>query len=270
MSYLVAVIIVALLLLWAYVRYLERKNLYFPTSEIYQTPDDVGLQYEDANITTADGVKIHGWYFPVNEPKGVALFFHGNGENITHRLDVAQFFHERGYEALLLDYRGYGKSEGSPNEEGLYNDARAAYDFLVEQKSKRPEDIIVYGFSLGGSVAIDLASKVDISALIVQSGFTSAVDMGKKLYPYLPVGKFMSQRYESIPKLSKIKAPVLIIHSPDDELVPYDHGKKLFENAPEPKAFIESSGGHNDTFHFTDEECAEKLTSFLEKHRMRD
>ncbi len=269
MAYIIVSIIAVVLLLWAYVRRLENKNLYFPTREMEQMPEDFGLEYQDIFLTTADRVKINGWYFPSREPQGVVLFFHGNGENISQRIDVAQFFHERGFEVFLVDYRGYGRSKGRPSEQGLYNDAKASYDFLVNEKSKRPEEIIVYGFSLGGAVAIDLASRVDISLLIVQSGFTSAEDMGKRLYPGVPLRRFIKQRYDSILKIDKIGVPVLIIHSPDDEVIPFEHGKRLYEKAREPKAFVETSGEHCDTPHFTEQDHIQKLMNFLDMHHKK-
>ncbi len=270
MAYILAAIVVVFMLIVAYTRHLENKNLYFPTREMLQTPEDIGLEYEDVFITTEDGTKIHGWYLPAMESKGVVLFFHGNAENISHRLDAARFFHEHDFDLLLVSYRGYGKSSGRPSEQGLYSDAKAAYEFLINEKSKRPDEIILYGFSLGGAVAIDLAHKVDISLLIVQSSFTSVEDMGKELYPNLPIGRFIRQRYDSILKIEKIGAPLLIIHSPDDEVIPFEHGKRLFEKAPEPKAFLKITGGHGDIFHFTVQIYIQEMTSFIEKYHAKD
>ena len=125
---------------------------------------------------------------------------------------------------------------------------------------------IVYGFSLGGAVAIDLASRVDISLLIVQSSFTSTEAMGKRLYPGVPLGRLIKQRYDSILKIDRVNAPVLIIHSPDDEVVPFEHGKRLYEKAEEPKAFVETSGGHCDTPHFTEQQYTRKFINFLDMH----
>jgi fermentation-respiration switch protein FrsA (DUF1100 family) len=269
MAYVIVSIVALLLLLCAYLRRLENKNLYFPTREMEQMPGDFGLEYEDVSLTTEDRVKINGWYFPSRDPKGVVLFFHGNGENISQRIDVAQFFLEHDFEVFLVDYRGYGKSRGRPSEQGLCNDAKASYDFLVNEKSKKSEHIIVYGFSLGGAVAIDLASRVDISLLIVQSSFTSTEDMGKRLYPNLPLGRFIKQRYDSILKIDKVNSPVLIIHSPEDEVIPFEHGRRLHDKALEPKAFIETSGGHCDTPHFTEQQHIQKLINFLDMHHRK-
>ena len=270
MAQILATVVIIILLLWVYIRWLENKTLYFPTREMEQDPDDFGLKYEDTFITTGDGVNIHGWYFPSSEANGVILFFHGNGENISHRIDFAEFFLSRGYEVFLLSYRGYGRSEGKPSEKGLYDDARAAYEYLLNEKSKEPNDIILYGFSLGGAVAIDLASKVDVSLLIVESSFTSAVDMGKRLYPHLPVSRIMRQRYESIHKIDRINVPIMIIHSPEDEIVPFEHGEKLYEKAPEPKAFLETLGNHGETLHLTDEKYLKVLMDFIKRHRQQE
>ena len=227
---------------------LQSRFLYCPVKKILYTPQDIGLKYEDITLTSSNGIEINGWYIPVPDANFTILFCHGNGGNITHRLDSIQQFNQLGMNCLIFDYQGYGRSGGKPTEQGTYDDARAAYDWLINEKGLAPENIIIFGRSLGSSIAAKLATEVDCASLAIESSFTSYLDMAKNYYPYMPVRLFVSYKYNTAECLESVSCPVLIIHSPDDETIPFRFGRKLYEVADEPKEFIEISGGHNDGF----------------------
>jgi hypothetical protein len=193
-------------------------------------------------------VKLNAWYIPAPQAKFTLLFCHGNGGNIMHRLDSIQIFCNLGINCFIFDYRGYGKSHGKPSEQGTYFDARAAYDWLVNEKQTRPETIIAFGRSLGGTVAAELAGKVKVGSLVVESAFTSYVAIGRKFYWYMPVKWFARYSYDTLAYIKKVQCPVLVIHSADDEIIPFEFGRQLYAVANEPKEFIEISGRHNDGF----------------------
>ncbi|MFH0732977.1 MAG: alpha/beta hydrolase [Candidatus Omnitrophota bacterium] len=240
-------IIIIVVILTTYIRYIEGRSIFFPMKRMEFTPDFANLPYEDVYITTQDNVKINGWFIPGDNAKYTLLFCHGNAGNISHRLEKIIILRDIGVNIFIIDYRGYGNSEGSPSEKGLYIDARAAYDYLVNTRKNAPENIIIYGESLGGAVAVDLASKVKAGALIAEGTFSSARDMAKKMYPFLPALVF-SSRLDSVSKIKKVGAPKLFIHSKNDEIVPFILAIKLYNAAGEPKDMIELFGGHN-TYH---------------------
>jgi fermentation-respiration switch protein FrsA (DUF1100 family) len=222
--------------------------LYYPERQITYTPQAIGLEFEDVTFKTADGLKLNGWFVPADEAEYTVLFCHGNAGNIMHRLDSVDIFHKLPMNCFVFDYRGYGKSEGKVSEKGMYLDAEAAYKWLIEEKQISPEEIIIFGRSLGGSVAAYLASKLEAAGLVIESAFTSYVDAGKKFYPYLPVRLFARYSYDTIGYLKKVNRPVMVIHSADDEIIAFEFGQKLYKMANEPKKFIEITGGHNDGF----------------------
>jgi fermentation-respiration switch protein FrsA (DUF1100 family) len=233
--------------------------------EVAVTPQTYGLKFEPVEIRTADGETLQGWWVPVEEPRGTVLLFHGNAGNISHRLDYLMMFHRMRYATLIVDYRGYGRSTGSPSEEGTYKDAEAAWEYLRGVRGVRQQDLVIVGESLGGAVASRLAAKVAPRAVVLLSTFTSATDLGAQIYWFLPVRLISRIGYDSAENLKRIKAPVFIAHSRDDEVIPYSHGRRLFELAAEPKAFVEMSGGHNAGFIFVRPEWAAQLAAFLER-----
>lgn len=248
-----------------YLRYFERSNIYFPTRIIEAAPAHCGLEYEDIFFKTEDGVELNGWFVPAKETKATLIFCHGNGGNISHRLEIIKLFHEMGLNVFIFDYRGYGKSKGRPSEKGTYSDALAAYRFVCSRKNLRKIPVVLYGKSLGAVIAIDLATKADVEALIIDSAFTSVLDMAKELYPFLP-SKLISMRYDALSKIASIEIPKLIIHSRDDEIVPFHHGEKLFQTAGEPKEFYLMRGGHNDAMFLSSEEYQARIEIFLSKY----
>jgi len=243
--------------------FLQPKFVYFPTSELVLTPNNIQLGYEDVFIKTASNTTIHGWFIPHNNPRGTLLFFHGNGGNISHRLDSLAIFNALGLSVLIIDYSGYGQSEGKPTEQGTYQDAEAAWQFLLTEKQLNPKDIIIFGRSLGAAVAIWLAMQNDPRAMIVESAFSSIADIGKHYYPYLPVKYLARIKYPSLKRLASVKCPVLFVHSPDDDIVPYKFGRKLFAAANEPKEFLDIQGGHNDGFFVSGKHYINGLDKFI-------
>jgi hypothetical protein len=180
-----------------------------------------------------------------------------------HRLDSINFFYKLGLSCFVFDYRGYGNSEGKTSEEGTYLDAMAAYRWLTREKKVSPDDIIIFGRSLGGSIAAHLAAKVKAGSLVIESAFTSYVDIGKKFYPYMPVRWFARFSYKTIDYIKEVRCPVMIIHSRNDEIVPFEFGLELHEEANEPKEFIEIYGGHNDGFLASSEIYKKAWTKWL-------
>lgn len=244
MKLIISLLVFSLILL-IYTRYLEKTSLFYPSRNISSFPDQAGLPYEDIFVTTKDGIKLQAWFIPQPKAKSTLIFFHGNAGNIGDRLEKIALFNQLGVNVLIISYRGYGNSEGSPSENGIYLDAQAAYDYLLSRTDINMDNIIVYGASLGGAPAIDLAFHRNVKALILDSTFTSAVDMAKVIYPFIP-RIFLSVKLDNASKMQKISCPKLIIHSEDDEIVPYSLGRKLFEISAEPKIFLDIEGGHND------------------------
>ncbi len=231
--------------------FLQPKLIFHPTREFVVTPDQLELPFEDVYINVAAGERVHGWYFRTDNPNTnsqvpVVLFCHGNAGNISHRLETAELILSLGARILLFDYRGYGKSDGSPSEENVYADAEACYNWLVEQKGVRPEQIILFGRSLGGAITIELARRVKCRALVVESSFTSVERMARKIFPLFTVKHILRYKFDSIRKIGSLTCPVLVMHSPDDELIPFEMGQRLFAAANEPKRFVSFRSRHNE------------------------
>lgn len=235
-----------LLVFW--LRYFEWRSIFFPTREISETPQVLNLAYDDIILKTEDGIELNAWFIPApsKEAKSqlTVLFCHGNGGNISHRLDKIAMFCGLGFSVFIYDYRGYGKSEGRASEQGMYRDARAAYQYLVKQEAIAPDAIIVYGESLGAAAAVDLAAQAKVGSLILEGAFSSAKDMAKELYPFLPSFVIQS-KLDSLSKMNAVSCPVLFIHSQDDEIVPIELARKLYNVAREPKTFLAIEGDHN-------------------------
>lgn len=233
-----------LLLLYAF----QDRLLYFPIRELAATPRALGLDYEDVHIVTEDGVRLHGWFVPAPAPRATVLHLHGNGGNISHRLERVALFQRLGLDALLIDYRGYGQSEGKPGEQGTYRDALAAWRYLTETRGAASTAVIVHGESLGGAIAAWLAARTNPAALVLESSFTSAAALGAEVYPWLPVRLLARHRYPTEAHLAAVRAPVLVIHSRGDDIVPFAHGEALYAAAAEPKRLLEIRGDHNAGF----------------------
>jgi len=266
---LVFILILGYGVLLGFVYFFQARLIYFPNIGAGfgdATPSDIDLGYEDVYFKTSDGVRLHGWYVSAGQDRGVGLFFHGNAGTISHRLDSIAFFHGLGFSVFIIDYRGYGKSEGITDEQGTYRDAEAAWLHLLRDRGIEPGKIVIFGRSLGASIGAWLASRTNPAALIIESAFTSAPDLGRHHYGFLPVRALARIHYDTQSSVERVSAPTLVVHSAEDEIVPFEHGEKLFRHASEPKAFVEIHGGHNDGFLVSRALYTEALSEFLDVH----
>ena len=246
-----------------YVKYIEKKGIFYPIKEIEYTPLQAGFQYEDIYFTAADGVRLNGWFIPYENSRGTLLFAHGNAGNISHRLEKITFLRRSRLDIFIIDYRGYGRSAGTPSEKGLYLDVRGGYDYLVKQRGISPDKIILYGESIGAAVVIHLAARQKVGALIAESAFSCGRDMAKTIYPFLPAW-FFSDSFDCLSRIREVSAPKLFIHSKNDEIVPYRLARKLYEAAAEPKQFAELTGGHNTAYRDAEEKYTSSVVSFVD------
>ncbi|MDY6863778.1 MAG: alpha/beta hydrolase [Thermodesulfobacteriota bacterium] len=240
--------------------------IYYPSRKIAATPDIIGIPYKEVSFKTEDGITLSAWYIPALRPKNVILFCHGNAGNIGDRLESIQIFYNMGLSIFIFDYRGYGKSEGKASEKGTYLDSEAAWRYLVNEQDIPPERIIIFGRSLGGAIASRLAQNNTPKGLILESSFTSVKDIASKFYPFLPVKLLSRFSYATLDYVKKVNCPVFIIHSRDDEIIPFSHGITLFDTANDPKAFLELKGSHNEGF-ITSLHCYKNgLNTFISRY----
>jgi hypothetical protein len=267
----------------------EERLIYFPEKypggmwDVQKLPAAEGKivpKIEEYWLSAEDGVKLHGWFCTPGRIKDgsftpikadmVLLFFHGNAGNITYRYDMIRVLMTLPVKVFIIDYRGYGKSEGRPSENGLYLDARAAWDYLIHKLGISPEHVVIFGKSLGGAVAVDLATRVRSAGLIVQSSFTSVPDMARSILPIFPPF-LLRTKMDSISKIPMVNCPKLFIHSPADEIVPYRLGRRLFEAASEPKQFFEVQGApHNETYLVGGEAYLDAVRDFVVNVHRKD
>ena len=236
--------------------------IYYPDRQPFATPAGI----TDLNLTASDGVAIHGWFIPAPTGQVTVLLLHGNAGNISHRLEKIEILHEAGAAVCIIDYRGYGRSAGTPNEAGTYRDARAAYEYLTKTMKLAPRNIIVYGESLGSAVAVELATRVPVGGVIIEEAFTSMPDVGQKLFPILPVRWLVRNRYGTIHKMDRLTAPLLIFHSRQDEIFPFQHAERLLAAATVSKRLVELHGGHNDAFWESRIVYRQALAEFFGRH----
>lgn len=260
---------VAWIALSLYVYVMQERIVFLPDlpgRAIAATPDAFGFDYTDVQLETSDGVRLHGWYVNAEDAKGTVLFLHGNAGNISHRIDSIEIFNALGVDVFIIDYRGYGRSEGKISERGAYLDAQAAYRYLVDERSIDPSHIVIFGRSLGGAIAAQLAATHAAGALIVESSFTSAADMAAELYPFLPARLLLRLEFPVAEHVAAATAPVLIVHARDDEIIPFAMGQKLFDAAAEPKAFLAIEGDHNTAFFYDRNRYVAGLRQFFTDH----
>jgi fermentation-respiration switch protein FrsA (DUF1100 family) len=267
-----ALLSIALLAALAYAAFagfiyvMQPRLLYYPSvpgRELTASPADIGLDYEAVALQTDDGLRLGGWFIPHPAARATLLFFHGNAGNLSHRLDSIRLFHELRLAVFIIDYRGYGQSEGRPTEAGTYGDAAAAWRYLVDERHIPPSGILIFGRSLGAAIAAELASHTRPGALILESGFTSVPNMAARLYPWLPVRWLSRYRYNTRQYLEAVTCPVLVVHSIEDELIPYAEGEQLFAQAREPKQFLPLRGGHGNGFLVSRETYVQGIDDFL-------
>ena len=247
----------------------QRRRLYHPTAAIEATPGAVGLEHADVWLANRLGTRLHGWWLPCAGSRLTVLFCHGNGGNVSHRLETLRLLHGLGLSVLVFDYSGYGRSGGKASEEATRADARAAWDWLVREQGMAPERIVLFGRSLGGAVAAGLAGElaekgISPAGLILESTFTSVPAMASYIYPWLPVRGLVKDRYDTLATLSGLRLPVLFGHSPDDGVVPFALGRDLYESYAGPKTFLPMRGGHDRGYMDMGAAYTEPLGRFLQ------
>lgn len=234
--------------------------------EFRATPASIGVPFAPLTLTTAGQETLDGWYLPAKpgrSTRGLVILFHGNAGNISHRLDYLRMFHDLGFASLIIDYRGYGGSSGMASEEGSYLDADTAWRHATESLGYPAERIVLFGESLGGAVATQLAAARKPGALVLASTFTSVPDLGAEIYPWLPIRLLARIQYNSLKHLATVSSPVLVIHSRQDDIIPFAHGERLFAAARSPKQFLEIAGTHNEGFVFGREAWVRQFDDFL-------
>lgn len=225
---------------------MEDRFIYFPSPTLAATPESVRLSYEDRTLTTDDGVRLHAWHIPHPHARFTALDFHGNAGNLGDRVDRYAQWHRLGLAVFAVDYRGYGRSDGAPSEDGLYRDARAAWADLTGALGVPPERVIVVGRSLGGGPATQLAIEVAPAALVLETPMTSIPAMARVVYPWLPVSLMARTKFDNLAKIASVRSPVMVVQAEQDDVIPPWMSRRIFESASAPKHWVPLAGGHND------------------------
>lgn len=246
----------------------ERVNLYHPSPEFSVLPRTFRMAGDEVRLEPEPGVSLHGWFLPaaggpLADRELVLLLCHGNAGNVSNRVHKANVFHKLGLSVMLFDYRGFGHSTGSPDEQGTYRDGEAAYDYLTTGKGYPAERIVLYGESLGNGIAIEIAHKRRFAALIVDSAFTSIPDMAREVFPWLPVRRWIRNRYDNLAKIGSVAGPILVMHSGEDQVIPFGMGRRLFEAARGPKRFFQMKGGHDEGYMDSSPAYEREVTALL-------
>ena len=243
----------------------SKNFVYYPEKKVIATPENAGLAFEDLTLTTEDGIRIKGWYVPFKGSESVVLWFHGNAGNMGNRVNLLQRLHEElQLNILIIDYRGYGQSEGEISEEGTAKDALAAYDYLLTRRDINPKKIFIFGRSLGAAVAVRLAAETRPAGLILEAPFTSIKAMTAETLPWLPFKGLVSIKYDSLSKIKSVKSPLLIMHGDQDKVVPYKQGETLFKAANPPKFFYTITGAdHNNSYIVGGTAYFERIKTFI-------
>ncbi len=255
-------ILIGIGVIYVYIKYMELRGIFYPTKIVELTPQAFDIVFEDIYIKTEDNILINSWFIPYNNAKYTLIFFHGNAGNIGHRLDKISLLREIGLNIFIIDYRGYGRSRGIPSEKGFYSDAASAYEYLTNTRKIPPSQIILYGESLGSAVALNLAAKSTVKAIILEGAFSCGKEMAKKIFPFFP-GIFFADKFNSLKNIKGVKTAKLFLHSKDDEIVPFNLAKQLFDSALYPKFFIELKGSHNGAFLDSKNDYLSALKSFI-------
>jgi fermentation-respiration switch protein FrsA (DUF1100 family) len=247
--------------------YVEEKFIFFPSAEILETPRHYGLAFDDVYFKTEDGVTLNGWFVAYPGASTTLIWFHGNGGNIGHRSQHLKLLHDKlKVHIFIFDYRGYGRSDGTPSEDGTYKDGVAALAHLRSRKEVEPTRIVFFGQSLGAAVATEIAARESCLALILEAPFTSIRDMARVAFPLLPIGSLLRTKYDTAEKIKNVHAPILVLHGDRDDIVPFEQGQKVFAAAPQTKEFYTIPGSrHNDTYIAGGEAYFQALKNFIEK-----
>lgn len=261
--------IVAVILLMLSGCGLENRLIFQPSTAIARTPRDVGLAFQDIYFATADQTRLNGWFIPHPQARATLVWFHGNAGNISHRVDNIKLLHDKcALSIFIFDYRGYGRSSGHPTEAGVYQDGAAAMEYVRRELGVESRDLVIFGRSLGAAVAAEMAGRYPSRAVILESPFASIGAMANQLVPWPPIGPLLSAKFDNLAKVSRISAPLLVIHGERDEIVPFAQGQQVFGAGREPKAFYPiQDAGHNDTFIVGGEAYFERLRSFIDGGR---
>ncbi len=258
-------ILALLAVLYASVRYFEWSNFYVPRREWLANPGLFGLEYEDVTFISEDGRVLSGWWVPHPAARGALIYCHGNACNIGDLADVIATLRRLRLHLFVFDYRGYGKSRGIPTEQGTYRDARAAYEVVrARYEDAESPPVLAYGHSLGGPVALQLALDKPVRGVITEGAFSSSLDIGRLLYPGLPLRHLLHFKYDAAEKAAAVRVPKLFAHSPDDRIIPYELGQKLYHAAAEPKTFVLLKGDHSDNDWTRNPEAWSALEAFVE------
>lgn len=249
----------------------EERFIFFPSSYPdghYEEARSLPF-LEDCWFMTEDGVKLHGWFARKDSAIATLVISHGNAGNLSHRLPIIKTFRDLGFNVFMYDYRGYGRSEGAPDEEGVYRDGRAAFDYVTKRSDVDSTSVILFGTSLGGAVAVDVALDRPAAGMILESTFSSANDVARVAYPFLPVQFMLRSKFDSAGKIRAIRIPLLFLHGDHDSIIPLSLARKLFEAANEPKTFhVVSGADHNDVFWVGGRAYLEQIRNFaLRVHR---
>ena len=262
----VGLLVFLLLVYAAFLLSSENKIIFHPSRypDGFWNPASQGVLAQDIYFTTEDGIKLHGWFIPAENAVATLLWFHGNAGNISHRLDNIQRLVRLNLNVFIFDYRGYGRSEGVPSEAGIYKDSQAAYDAVLRLDGVSVDTLFLFGRSLGGICAVQTAMNWPAKGLLLESVFTNSSDMARKIFPLIPLGWAMKSKLDAVSKVPHLRLPKLFLHGTDDEIVPYDMGRKLFDAAAEPKTFYSIAGaGHNDTYVLGGDEYFNALNQFI-------
>ncbi|MCM8819309.1 MAG: alpha/beta hydrolase [Candidatus Omnitrophica bacterium] len=261
-------ILVSLLI---YLKWFEKTKVFYPTKTVTATPKIFGIEYQEIFYETEDNIKLYAWFCKKDNLLPTILYCHGNGGNISDRVEIIKLFFDAGFNVFIFDWRGYGLSGGKPSEKGLYIDVVSSYNYLVNKLNISPKNIIVYGESLGSVAAIYLSARKSVSLLILNGAFSSAYDMACTIFPFLPrfiLKAILSLKFDSISQIKNINIPKLFIHSKDDEIVPFALAEKLFKEAPLPKEFYITEGLHNDALSLN-EDLIERIKNFIGKYFLK-
>lgn len=261
-----SILVLVFLLFGSWLFYQQPAMIFFPSKDLIATPTGWGLQYEDVTLETEDGVRLHGWFIPHQGASRTVLFFHGNAGNISHRRESVEIFHRLGLNVFIFDYRGYGNSQGKPSEYGLYVDAMTAWQYLVQEKNFSRQQIILFGRSLGGAVACNLAAGVQPGALILESTFSSARDVANTIFPIMSRIVPMRFEFNTEDYIKRVTSPLLVVHSTEDDIIPFWQGEKVYQAASQPKYLVKIHGDHNSGFLMSQPTYEQAFGEFLLKH----